>query len=71
MPESSKGYRYVYLFYRGPNKSVDIMVDDTSLIEMYQDPDWKKKTDILIEKYRKRKINIRYDNPYIVFRTCK
>ena len=59
MPSSPKGFLYVFIFFKGPKKSVDIMADDMSLIEMYQDPNWKQKTDNLIERYRKRRVKIR------------
>ncbi|KAK3731070.1 hypothetical protein QZH41_019227, partial [Actinostola sp. cb2023] len=63
LPWSPKGFSYVFIFFKGPHKSVDIVADDMKLIEMFQDPNWKRETDVLIEKYRKRHIKIRVNVP--------
>lgn len=58
-PSSPKGFRYVFIFFRGPHRSVDIIADDMKLVEVFHDPRWKDKTDKLIEKYRKRSVRLR------------
>ncbi|XP_031553942.1 endo-1,4-beta-xylanase 1-like, partial [Actinia tenebrosa] len=64
MPASPRGFRYVFIFFRGPHRSVDIIADDMKLVEVMNIPRWKDKTDKLIETYRKRSVKLRINVPY-------
>ena len=60
MPFARAGYQYVFVYFKGPKPSVDIVLDDVFLGEIPQRSDWKAYSDLLINKYRKRDIQFRY-----------
>ncbi|XP_068725993.1 uncharacterized protein [Montipora capricornis] len=59
MPFARAGYQYVFVYFKGPKPSVDIVLDDVFLGEIPQRSDWKAYSDLLINKYRKRDIQFR------------
>ena len=60
LPKTMLGYKYVFIYFKGPKRQIDIVLDDLHLIEVYQDPQWKAKTDLLIDRHRKRDVVVRY-----------
>ena len=60
LPTAPHGFSFVFIYFMGPKGSLDIVVDDLHLSEIYQDPDWKAKSDVLIDRYRKRTVRLRW-----------
>ena len=59
LPSAPRGFKFVFIYFMGPKGSVDILVDDLYLKEIYQRPDWKARTGVLIDRYRKRTVSLR------------
>lgn len=59
MPFARAGFQYVFIYFKGPKPTVDILLDDVYLAEILQRRDWKSFSDTLIDKYRKRDIQFR------------
>ena len=60
MPFAKAGFQYVFIYFKGPKPTVDILLDDVYLGEVLQLSDWKKNSDMLIDQYRKRSIQFRF-----------
>jgi len=60
MPVARSGFQYMFIYFKGPKPTVDIELDDFYLGEVLQRPEWKENTDVLINKYRKRNVRIRF-----------
>jgi hypothetical protein len=58
VPRLFKRVKYVFLYIKGPNANVDILIDDSKLAVLPKDENWKKKADSMIEKIRKRNVTI-------------
>ncbi|KAM7444729.1 hypothetical protein ABFA07_006816 [Porites harrisoni] len=59
IPLARAGFQFVFIYFKGPKPTVDILLDDLYLEEILQPSDWKRNSDILINKYRKRNIQFR------------
>ena len=60
MPLARAGFQFVFIYFKGPKPTVDILLDDLYLGEILQPSDWKRNSDILINKNRKRNIQFRF-----------
>ena len=60
MPAARAGFQYMFIYFKGPKPTVDIQLDDLYLGEILQRPDWKSNSDLLIDKYRKRNVRLRF-----------
>ena len=60
MPAARAGFQYMFIYFKGPKPTVDIQLDDLYLGEILQRSDWKENSDILINKYRKRNVRLRF-----------
>ncbi|PFX28014.1 Endo-1,4-beta-xylanase [Stylophora pistillata] len=60
MPAAKAGFQYMFIYFKGPKPTVDILLDDLYLGEVLQRPDWKEHSDAHIDKYRKRNVRLRY-----------
>ena len=60
IPLARAGFQFVFIYFKGPKPTVDILLDDLYLEEIVQPSDWKRNSDILINKYRKRNIQFRF-----------
>ena len=60
MPVAKGGFKFVFFYFKGPKPTVDILLDDLYLGELSQPSDWRKTSDVLIDKYRKRNIQFRF-----------
>ena len=63
MPVARTGFQYVFIYFKGPKSTIDIVLDDIFLGEIPQRPDWKAYSDLLINRNRKRNIEFRYREP--------
>lgn len=59
IPAAKAGFQYMFIYFKGPKPTVDILLDDLYLGEILQRPDWKEHSDALIDKYRKRNARLR------------
>lgn len=59
MPVARSGFKYMFIYFKGPKPTVDIELDDFFLGEVLQQPDWKENSDVLINKHRKRNVRLR------------
>ena len=59
MPAAKASFQYMFIYFKGPKPTVDILLDDLYLGEILQRPDWKEHSDALIDKYRKRNVRLR------------
>ncbi|XP_029184845.2 endo-1,4-beta-xylanase 3-like isoform X1 [Acropora millepora] len=59
MPFARTGFQYVFIYFKGPKSTIDIVLDDIFLGEIPQRPDWKAYSDLLINRNRKRNIEFR------------
>lgn len=59
IPAAKAGFQYMFIYFKGPKPTVDILLDDLYLGEILQRPDWKEHSDALIDKYRKRNVRLR------------
>ena len=60
MPAAKAGFQYMFIYFKGPKPTVDILLDDLYLGEVLQRPDWKEHSDAHIDKYRKRNVRLRF-----------
>ena len=67
IPFARAGFQFVFIYFKGPKPTVDILLDDLYLGEILQPSDWKRNSDILINKYRKRNIQFRFEITEIGF----
>ena len=64
LPTAPHGFSFVFIYFMGPKSSLDIAADDLYLAEIYQDPDWKAESDVLIDRYRKGTVRVRWARFY-------
>ncbi|XP_046337947.2 endo-1,4-beta-xylanase 3-like [Haliotis rufescens] len=48
-----------YIHFQGPVPGIDFLIDDTSLVEVDEDPNWKAEADARIQKIRKNVIKVK------------
>ena len=68
MPLARAGFQFVFIYFKGPKPTVDILLDDLYLEEILQPSDWKRNSDILINKYRKRNIQFRFGMSLVLWK---
>ena len=59
MPAANAGFQYMFIYFKGPKPTVDVLLDDLYLAEVLRRPNWKENSDALINKHRKRDVRIR------------
>ena len=59
----------MFIYFKGPKPTVDILLDDLYLGEILQRPDWKEISDALIDKHRKRNVRFRFVLAWVYYST--